>query len=251
MTIARYIIHIALLALATAAVAQEAAQEPPGSVRQHYQIVLDGAVVCDVTEISRSSEERSENYVLVRDADHGEYVVRKIWTYKDQQSVYRLSDMRDRVFVQAVAKMPFTGKTRTATSQEARENPETVMRPVTLELETNGAAWDGVSTEWDDPVAKRHFRYTLRRALDPFLLEAIERMRGIPFKEGAMDVFYASIAQLVLYVDDAEELRASKLRQKDAAPDCAFDARFGFPCSAKQLARVKKSLAEGKPLTHY
>jgi hypothetical protein len=238
-------LHISLLLVAPCVVAQLHENDP--SVRLHYQIVTEtGEVAYDITAISSSSNEQSQNWVLVGDTEHGDFMFRHTWTYKDQMTVDRLSDARDQIFLQATSKMPFSATTRAATVDEARVADK--MQSLMMTFETNGARWDGLPSEWDDLEAKRHFRYEVRRALDRFLLEAIERTRGVPFKDGTMDLFQVTFANLVLYTDSENDLGTRRMRIKDVAPDCAFDARFGFPCSAKQLARIKKAAEAGKPL---
>jgi hypothetical protein len=236
---------LALLLAGPVAVAQQ--HDAPPTVRAHYQIVSEsGAVAYDVTEIATLSDERTESAALIRDAEHGDFVFRKSWTYHDQSVVYRLSDVRDQTFVQASGRMPFSAKTREATMEQARVIDQ--LPAIVLRFETNGSRWEGIPSEGGDVGAREHFRYELRMALDRFLLEAIERTRGVPFKDGVMDIFRVAFSTPVLYAASENETTMRAMRIHETAADCAFDARFGFPCSAKQLARLKKAADAGKPV---
>ncbi|MDP9191103.1 MAG: hypothetical protein M3P06_05315 [Acidobacteriota bacterium] len=221
-------------------------------IRHHYQILGDkSAVLYDVTEINRYSDESSENYVLIRDIGHGDFVMRNTWSYKDQTVTYRISDVKDRTYIQASAITPFSSKTRLETLAESRRNPDLKQLPAIVKFETNGGRWDSIETDWEDENRLREFRHQLRQTFDFSLLEAIERMRGTVFTTEVADVFYALIGQLVVYDSTSEDKTAVGVKIQASTPDCAFDANYGFPCSAKQLERTAKAVKEGKALDRY
>jgi hypothetical protein len=229
---------------------QKIAQTP--DTRHHFEVFDEEQdnVVYDVTEIIKSSEQSSESNVLVRDAGLGEFVIQRIRSFKEQTITYRINDVKNRTFIEASAKMPFAAKTRQETLQEGRQTNLGDL-PAIVTIETNGGRWDSVESEWEDRAALRQFRHRLRQSVDSFLLEAIERMRGTPLTS-VVDTFYSLIGQLVIYGPpggDAAVPPFVKVREVD--PDCAFDAHFGFPCSAKQLERVTKAAKTGKTLPQY
>ena len=225
---------------------------PVRDIRHHFQVFDQEQknIVYDATEITKISEESSESYVLVSDAGLGEFVIRRLRSFKEQTITYRISDLKNRTFIEASAKMPFASKTRQGTLQEGRQTDLGDL-PAIVTIETNGGRWDSVESEWDDRAKLRQFRHQLRQSVDSFLLEAIERMRGTPMTS-VVDTFYSLIGQLVVYAPPGGDMAISphvKLREVD--PDCGFDAHFGFPCSAKQLERVTKAAKAGKTLPRY
>lgn len=244
-----------LIILALAATHAVAEPQPPAEVREHrshFEIVAqEGPVLYQFTEVSRTSDTLSEEYVLVRDVEHGDFVLRQRWSFGDQVMTRRLSDLEDRVFVQLTMQSPFTSKTRKETLAESRRHPSIKMTPAIIKLETNGGRWDAVETEWEDAVALRQFRYRLRASVDGFLLEAVERLKGMPIDTTAIGAFFDILGHLIVYGPPSAEPAAAGTKRQTAAPDCAFDAHFGFPCSAKQLDRIKKAAASGTTMPFY
>jgi hypothetical protein len=96
---------------------------------------------------------------------------------------------KDRTFIQATSTSPFASKTRQETMEESRRNPALSTLPAMIKLETNGGRWDSIETDWEDAEAMRSFRHQLRRSVDFFLLEAMERMRGTPIATPTVDTF--------------------------------------------------------------
>jgi hypothetical protein len=245
--------RILLLILIAGTVPSIADTEKPSitEYRKHFQVVDGGGAVLYVaTEVIRYSEASNENYVLASDQGHGDFVLRKIWTFKDQVSALRVSDIKDRTYIQASYKYPFSSTTRTATLEEGRRNPQIMEVGTLVRIETNGGRWDGTEHDWDDGIRLRDFRHQLRQTIDFSLLEAVERMRGTLFATEIASWFYSPLCKYAVY-DANDEGGASTVKVREIAPDCAFDAHFGFECSEKQLARVKKAAKEEKILTAY
>lgn len=222
--------------------------------RQHFGIVGSGKdlLVYEYTDILRISDKVDESVVLLRDVGHGEFLLRKTWNYEDQTVTYRLSDVKDRVFVQRQYRTPFTSKTRLETLAEARRNPGLAEGPVIVTLETNSGRWDGMESDWDEHTALREHRHNVRQTFDQSLLEAIERMRGTFFTTPIGQLFYLQIGRFIIYeaTKDIDPL-ATDLTVRDLEPDCDFDSAFGYRCSEKQLARIAAALKEKKLLTKY
>jgi hypothetical protein len=240
-----------LALLFTATLLAEDVPRPVADIRHHYQLLgPERAILYDVTEVTRSSELTSEHYILVRDEGHGDFVLRQIWTFEDQTSSLRISDVKDRAFIQTSAKLPFTSKTRSEMLDEIRANPSLSDLPSVVKIETNGGRWDGIERDWDEQAPLRAFRRQLRQTTDFHLLEGIERMRGTIFTTDGAAMFYSIVARFVIY-DATNDAAAPKVTTRDSAPDCDFDAAFGFPCSAKQRERVVNAAREGKELLRY
>jgi hypothetical protein len=262
----RHIVLAVLVVMSTAVLAQEdqpVVRETPAvtEFRKHFEVVDGtGAVLYTVSAIVRFSEASAEDYVLVRDEGYGDYVLRNVWTFKDQISNFRISDVKDRVFLQVTYKFPFASKTRSATLEEGHRFPHVTDAGVPARIETNGGRWDGAEHDWDEGARLRAFRHQLRQTVDFSLIEAIDRMRGTLFTTDAASTFYFPLCKYAVYddVDPAEstttgndEGAASTVKTRDRAPDCDFDAHFGFKCSEKQLALVKRAAKEEKALVSY
>jgi hypothetical protein len=224
----------------------------PIEMRNHFRITgQEGAVLYDITEVIRLADEVEENRLLIHDEGHGDFLMNRIWSYETQTITHRLNDLKDRAFVQISLKMPFTSKTRLETIAEAKRNPILVDTPAVVRLETNGGQWEGVHDDWDEYGRLRQFRHELRQTLDPFMLEALERMRGTVLTlPGTPSAFYERVARFVVYDQRSDEAPVS-VQRVDAQPDCDFDKSFGFPCSEKQLERVKKAVKDGSVLSTY
>jgi hypothetical protein len=222
-------------------------------IRNHFRVGgADGANLYVITEIIRLSDDLNESHLLIRDEGHGDFVMKSVWAFQTQEITHRLSDLKDRNFVQSTSKMPFTSKTRVETLAEARQNPMLVDTPAAVRIETNGGVWEGIHTDWDEYGRLRQFRHDLRQTIDPFLLEAMERMRGTVFTgvSGLPDAFYARVARFVVYDQRSDETPVS-VKQAELTPDCQFDESFGYPCSEKQLERVRQAAKEGTSLSNY
>jgi hypothetical protein len=218
--------------------------------RKHFVVFAGDEILYEITEITRVSDALSAGYLLIRDTGHGDFVVRDTWTFEDQLAIHRMSDVKDRTFVQVSFSMPFVSKTRLDTMNEARENPP--QHPAILKLETNGGRWDGVETDWSEYRQIRQLRRDLRRTVDFSLVEAIERMRGtlIGLPGLAIDPFFKQLARYVVYDSESDELQKD-VQIRDAKPDCDFDASLGFPCSAIQRERAAKAAKSQKPSRQY
>lgn len=232
--------------------AAETEKSPIIEYRRHFRIADRSVVLYEVTAIVRMSEEKDENYVLIRDQGHGDFVMSKVWTFENQRSVSRLNDIKNRSFIQASYVLPLVSETRSATMAEARADASLLEVRSVFTLETNGGRWEGLEKDWDDPGRLRQLRHQLRQTLDFSLLEAMERMRGTLFLTDSGDYFYSMVCKFAVYDTTGEDTQQKAGDpSNDVAPDCDFDKHFGFPCSEKQLERLKKAAAEQKTLDRY
>jgi len=238
--------------LVFAGVANAAEQPRESEVRRHFE-VLNSAneVLYEATEIVRLSDGADAMFMLIRDIGHGEFAMRRVWTFEDQNVVTRISDLKDRTYVQTTAKMPFHSKTRLETLAEGRRDPRHTEAPVMFKMETNGGRWDAVESDLEESSVLRRLRHDLRQTVDFFLLEAIERMRGSLLGIAEGEVYFPMLARYVIYDLDTEETEAVGIKTRDAMPNCGFDQAFGFPCSEKQKERVAKGVKTGAPVPRY
>lgn len=219
--------------------------------RRHFQIVAAKDVVMyKFTDLTRVADDVDENLYLVHDEGYGDFIMRRTWSFPEQTITHRISDIKDGAFIQYTYKTSLTSRTRRETLAEGRENPQLLDTPVAVTLETNGGKWEAIDTDWNDEAELRRLRNAIRQSLDFRLLEGIERMRGSVFATPVGEVFYVHIGRLVLY-DHANNTPIGSMKSRDAAPDCAFDAAFGFKCSEKQEKRVTQAAKKGLVLNSY
>lgn len=235
------------------AIAPQAMANQPAETREFrsHLVVSDGPEpLFVVTQITRLSDQFDESVILVHDVGHGDYIIRRHWAFDKQIILHRLSDVKDRAFVQVSYKTPFTSKTRLETLAEGKQNPGVMDTPPINRIETNGGEWQIIDDELKSPSRLRKFRRDIRQHVDFVLLEAIERMRGTSFTKDS--AFFELLGHYFVYESSAEGEGTREIGAKQSAPpDCAFDSRFGFPCSQKQLARIKKASADSRMLEMY
>jgi hypothetical protein len=232
----------------------DSAERKESGWRRHFVITsADGARLYEGTEITRLTDITDEKHILVRDEGHGDFVIRKVWNFETQTVHHRISDLKDRTFLQLSYKMPFTSRTRLDTLAEARDNPAILPQVMTvMTLETNGGTWEGSESEWlQDPNRLRALRHSVRATLNSFIIEAIERGRGLLFSTTAGHAFFAILGRYAVYDTDGEEADADLLPARAAPPNCAFDDAFGYPCTEKQKAFIRKTSKNGEFAEEY
>lgn len=249
----KYALTIFLLAFTSSLANAEMKKAPVTEYRRHFQFLdLEKVPYYEATVVVRMSEERDEEFVLIHDQGHGDYILSKVWTFSDQLTTSRLSDIKGRTFIQVSYKLPLTGSTRTETLAEARKNPDIMNVPSVVTLETNGGQWEGLDRDWQSAARLRDFRRQVRQTVDLSLIETMERMRGTLFATDEGSFFYTTVCRFALYdIDTGDAEPPATVEGTHAAPDCGFDKRFGFPCSEKQFARVAKAASEQQLLDRY
>jgi hypothetical protein len=244
------------LPIAAGEVTQKQATSADGKVpiaetRTHYVLrtPAEKVVQFEVTVIRRSSEEFSEQVVLVNDVDHGRVLLETKHSFGDQNVFYAISDVKREDSIRASFKMPYTAKTRTATLREIRQSPTLKKTPSVVTVTTGGGEWGEVDTTMADWSRLRELRRSIRPTISFYLLESIERMRGAIFSHEAADLYYPMVARFVVY--QSADNAPLDLEEAEAAASCDFDRAFGYPCSKDQLKKLEIGVADGKPLSEY
>ncbi|HEX8170714.1 MAG TPA: hypothetical protein VF824_09265 [Thermoanaerobaculia bacterium] len=207
--------------------------------RRHYEVFAkDGTRLYTVTTIiAAPAEEASRHTLLIRDEGHSDFVLRWEWNYKEQVVTRRISDVRDKLFAQITNHTPFASKTRQETLAEAHANAALLDVPAPYRIETNGGRWEASDATENDATLRR-LRHELRQSTDFRIVEAIERMQGTFCTTSDGDGMCDQFARYFMY-DPQSDPQGVVVR--NAAPDCAFDASLGFPCSDSQLERTRKT----------
>lgn len=232
----------------------------PGSAsvqewRTHYRVTADADVLYELTEITRVTDATDETIVLVRDDGHGDFLLYRRWSFKDQIVTHGISDVKNRSFAQASYKTPYSSRTRLEALKEGREHPQLFDVPTTITLETNGGKWDGIAIDWKENKPLRQLRRDLRQAMPFWLLEAVERMRGSYSSIPVAGLFYQLVGRFVVYDsrnDDAgNDAGSEKVKAVPAPANCEFDSALGYPCTSKQRERIAKAAKEGRTVSTY
>lgn len=218
--------------------------------RRHFTLALpNGGVIYEATEIIQIGDEDEANIIIVDDVDGGRFILERTKSYPNHTVSYAILDAKRKAFVRTSWTTPFTSKTRLETLAEAKRTPSLRQVPAVVTVATNGGEWTSLDPDLGEWSTLRHLRHQIRPTVDFSLLEAMERMRGAIFAIPSGDIFSRLVANYVLYESRDEQKLAVK--EHDEPPACDFDKSFGYPCSEKQLSRIKERAAKGETRTRY
>ena len=202
-----------------------------------------GAVLGRATIVPRWTESWDRIVVIFESESGDRLLLENVTEYEARTTEWRIGDLRGDDWIALRLPLPFSGRTRREALAEADATQMQIFRlgRDELEFETKTGKWRGSEAAWKGEERVTLTR-DLRRSISFELLETIERVADVAF---AIESAHGErmILEYLLY----RPLCASdKVRAVEAVPDCAFDARLGFPCSEKQLKRAKKA-AEPDP----
>gem|GEM_PF-2621307 len=116
-----------------------------------------------------------------------------------------------------------------------------------VEYSTPGYRYAMRGEQWASPLSRARIS-ELRLAIDPTLLEAIERMREFVDTVADANLFWHAMLRDILHGSCVDRSLAHARVQE---PDCAFDKSFDLPCSEESLARIAHARAEGRAPERY
>jgi hypothetical protein len=226
-------------------------KDPPPEYRRHFVLrdSPDGTDYYRVTSIVRITDEAMAEFVLIDDLQHGTFLLEHHTSFPDDSTSYTIWDAKKKEFARASFDMPYMAKTWKGVRDESRRNPALYTATALLTIQTNGGEWLTSETEWKDWARMRDLRRAIRQTVPFFLLEAVERMRGTIFATSVGTGYYDVIGRYLVY--QPADTTPAELQEFAAAPDCAFDKSFGYPCTDAQLARIKGAAETGKSLPLY
>jgi hypothetical protein len=226
-------------------------KDPPREVRHHFLLRHAGDKVehYRATNIVRITDDVQQNVLLLHDLEHGRLILEDRHLFASQDASYSISDEKRAETVEVSFKTPYTASTRKDTEEEDRVNPGIKNTSALLTITTNGGEWRSSDSEWTDWRRIRELRYSIRRTLSPFLLEAVERMRGTVFATDQGEMYYFVVGRYLVYQDKDDVPLA--LEAVTLPPGCEFDESFGYPCSAEQQKRIRDAVQKGKVLPRY
>jgi hypothetical protein len=248
---AKRVLSVLSLVLASGGLAQSTATQPPHETRQHYEIKSPSGIDdYTITRIIRDSEVRDGVQVLIRNALGTRFIVTRTGDYEHQRSTYEIRDLETKDVLRVQYSKPFTSKTRTATIEEAHKSPALMDADQPFEISTTSdATVTGLYSHWRDPETARRWRSQIRQMLTPDFIEQLEIMQSSAlFDAPLLEAIDKLLMQYVLYRTDCQV--PSQLHVQLIVPDCKFDAAFGYACSDKQTERASNA-AEKKLATTY
>lgn len=251
-------VAIAVLLITTGAL-ELSAEEKVIESRKHFTISrADGVPLGRATAVYRSAPTWFRSVVLFRAAIGDELVLEDMSDYKAKTLEWTIRNMKGDAWITARVALPFSGTTAAEAYAEFQDTQAQIfklMRPE-LEFETNAGSWKGSETDWAGD-ARLEITKQLRMGTSFDLLETIER---------SVDSAFVNLGEVGLDLDDDlardEPLILQYLlyrprcgqnasKAEFAVPDCDYDESFGFPCSEKQLARVKTAKETGETPERY
>ena len=223
----------------------------PLKYRQHFTLHdADNVLLYEYTVIHDLSEKRFETIVLLRDPGHGDVLLHDVAAFSERRSFYRISDVTNRAFIEvSMNNSPYTGRTFSEITKETRIHPEMLSVPTLMGFETNGGEWKDFDAKLTKPDELRRFRHAVRATMDPYLLEAIERMRGTFFRTSEGSGYFMLLGTFVVYDGQTDPPLNGEEKMQD--PACDFDDSFGYPCTSEQLQRIRAARAKGKQPFYY
>ena len=246
----RFLIFCALSLVSALPVQSEDVSAPPREFRTHYEFQsVTGLDDFTATIIRRDAGDHDGTTALIEDSHGNRFVFKWEREYVHQTSSREIRELRNNEFVRYTLWLPFTARTRKATSDQAHAHPELMDdKNSRFELAASGnAVISGILEHWKDVQTAREWRSRIRSMLTPSFLESLEVMEtaGLFRVPDLLDLDYLLLPHL-LYRTECEPRMG--LQVKFAVADCGFDKRFGFDCSDKQRERVEKAAAATPPL---
>jgi hypothetical protein len=216
-------LYASLLAGAVIANAQT-----PVLMRQHFQVVAKNGHTYNMTElVSRSTEQNG--FITLFEGDGGQ---RFVFSYNDNSSksktTIEVRSLDRNLFLRGWYVLPYRGSTPTeARAARAQLKPEQFIVPFTIE--TNGFADTERIDRWHSGDGAAH-RSQLVQHVNGDLMRSLQAI-GIAYGSGS-----PAVSTFCRYLESILAPGQTCRRDRDlvvmpANDDCAFDARFGYPCA--------------------
>lgn len=219
--------------------------------RRHYALAdAKEHVEYRVTSGLDVSPVRDTNTVLLEDFSTGQrYVIQRDFDIGHHRSSTEIRDPEGKRYIRVWFTISSAAKTRDELLKEFHGNPDLpgLTNPL-LTIETATFTHTLRSEGLSHASEREEWVSELRQTLDPEFLEGMERMRT-----GAVAIEDIEFFRLMFgaWFFHGNCPAGSALHEVQDEPDCAFDERFGFPCSAKQQERLEKARKEKRLIERY
>jgi hypothetical protein len=232
--------------IATAAVALLlAVAVDAAETRSHFMIVhRDHTPAYYVTSITDQSQQKSTRRYLISDTTGPLLEIESRTDYAANVSWTRYRSGKSGKWVKVSYDLPFTSRTRDGRIAEMKANPSLVSIDVPVIVESAG----GVVRELESALKPgRPGRDRARNVTDADLRASITSLRGV----FGLPMFADAAPPAAFIVDGPAAERSRDLMIANVPPDCAFDAKWGAPCTHAQINAIHAAIASGKKSTTY
>jgi hypothetical protein len=214
-------------------------EEATVGLRTHY-VISDshGKALGRATVVPRWTEGWNRTVIVFESEQGDRLLLEDRADYESRTTESRVSDWGGDDFIAMRMTLPFSGKTQKEAFAEAEATRMQIFKLMRdeIELETKSGSWKGSEAAWKGE-ARVALTRDLRRSISFELLETIERVADV-----ALAIEPAPAARMILeYLLYRPVCGSGTIHSVEAVPDCAFDARLGYPCSEKQRERAKKA----------
>jgi hypothetical protein len=203
----------------------------PLMMRQHYVVVhRDRTPAFTVTGLHDSNEARTIRTFLIADVNGPLLRLSETTDWANHRSVTQYTLLRQsHDSAKITVQMPYAATTESDVRVEIHNRPEvsSADRAVSVEGDS-GKTFHGMDGDWHTSDTANARRQSMKQTISPELVEVLYGLRelaGLPP--------FADLNLSFGYIFDPSELIFQKttLMVATTKADCAFDAKFGEPCS--------------------
>jgi hypothetical protein len=228
------------------------ASHTPVGWRAHLSVNdARGDVLYVLTDIHHVDDSGGSTELLILDKTTDQrFVMTSKYDIEHHRSVMQISDVTGKKYLRRSYALPSAAKTRDELSAESERNPQVFeLADSLITIETPASSYTAHESELSGNARNGRWVSDLRESLDPAFLEALERMRESLFGTTTAERFYSTLAKFVFHGGCSPDAATAKVVAE--TPDCSFDKSFGFPCSDRQVERIRKAEEEKTTLDHY
>jgi hypothetical protein len=202
--------------------------QTPQVMRQHFQVVAKNGHTYSMTElVSRTADQSS--FITLFEGVGGQ---RYVFTFNDNaansKTTIEVRNLDRKLFLRGWYVLPYSGTTvAEARAARARLKPAQFVVPFTIE--TNGFTVTEQIDRWHNGDGVAH-RSQLVQRVNGDLMRSLQTI-GVAYGAGspAVSTFCRYVESLLAPAQSCG--RDRELSVQPTADDCAFDARFGYPCA--------------------
>jgi len=195
-------------------------------MRQHFQVVAKNGHTYSMTElVSQAADQNS--FITLFEGDGGQ---RYVFTYNDNagnsRTTIEVRNLDRNLFLRGWYVLPYSGTTvAEVRAARARLKPDQFVVPFTIE--TNGFTSTERIDRWHNGDGAMH-RSQLVQHVSGDLMRSLQSI-GVAYSAGSPAVFCRYVESILAPAQSCR--RDRDLSIEPTADDCAFDARFGYPCT--------------------
>jgi hypothetical protein len=202
--------------------------------RIHYVIADRGHTpLYHITAIEKPGEDESAQTFLIRDAAGQQVRIQVERDYQKHTTIAEYS-LDDRRSIKVTLDLPSKSTTRSGFRAEVKANPNLGNADVPVIVESTGRNTRTSEKEWKDLSKKSAARSRVKAVLDGNVSATVKNLLPVL----AFPMFRGACSSVPFVTEGEECVGDEAMLVAVVAPDCSFDAKFGFPCSPAQQQRA-------------